>query len=100
MYAHSTEWARHVEELSVVEEAPDALGQLSCTRRSRLGTIPQTLLLRAYPLTYRVVTIEKIAVNAVMAGCLPEYMPVVITAMEAVLDERFLLHARPYFLTL
>jgi hypothetical protein len=34
-------------------------------------------------------TVEKIAINAVMAGCLPEYMPVIITAVEAVADERF-----------
>jgi len=34
-------------------------------------------------------TVEKIAVNAVMAGCLPEYMPVIITAVEAVADEKF-----------
>jgi hypothetical protein len=31
-------------------------------------------------------TIEKIAVNAVMAGCLPTYMPVLITAVETLLD--------------
>ncbi len=37
-------------------------------------------------------TIEKIAINAVMAGCLPEYMPLIITAIEAMLDERFNLH--------
>lgn len=29
-------------------------------------------------------TIEKIAVNAVMAGCLPQYMPVLIAAVEAI----------------
>ena len=34
-------------------------------------------------------TIERIAANAVMAGCLPEYMPVVVTAVEALLEERF-----------
>lgn len=28
-------------------------------------------------------TVEKIAINAVMAGCLPEYLPVVIAAVEA-----------------
>ncbi|MFC1990891.1 hypothetical protein ACFLU9_01915 [Chloroflexota bacterium] len=28
-------------------------------------------------------TVEKIAINAVMAGCLPEYMPVIIAATEA-----------------
>ena len=32
---------------------------------------------------------EKIAVNAVMAGCRPEYMPVLIAAVEAVSDPEF-----------
>ncbi len=31
-------------------------------------------------------TVEKIAVNAVMAGCLPTYMPVLIAAVEAMVD--------------
>lgn len=35
------------------------------------------------------VTVEKVAVNAVMAGCLPHYMPVVVAAIEAILDPRF-----------
>jgi hypothetical protein len=34
-------------------------------------------------------TVEKIAINAVMAGCKPEYLPVVITAIEALADPRF-----------
>ena len=34
-------------------------------------------------------TVERIAVSAVMAGCLPEYMPVVIAALQALMDERF-----------
>ena len=34
-------------------------------------------------------TVEKIAINAVMAGCLPEYLPVVIAAVSAVADRRF-----------
>jgi hypothetical protein len=34
-------------------------------------------------------TVEKIAVNAVMAGAEPEYLPVIITAVEAVADDRF-----------
>jgi hypothetical protein len=33
-------------------------------------------------------SVEKIAINAVMAGCKPEYLPVVITAVEALLDDR------------
>ena len=38
-------------------------------------------------------TIEKIAVNAVMAGCKPEYMPVVVTAIEACAEPEFNLYA-------
>ena len=38
-------------------------------------------------------TIEKIAINAVMAGCKPEYMPVVVTAIEACADPEFNLYA-------
>ena len=34
-------------------------------------------------------TVERIAVNAVMAGCLPDYMPVVIAGVEALCDEGF-----------
>ena len=34
-------------------------------------------------------TMEKIAVNAVMAGCRPEYMPVLMAAVEAVMDPSF-----------
>jgi hypothetical protein len=37
-------------------------------------------------------TVEKVAVNAVMAGCKPEYLPVVLTAVEAVLEEEFAMH--------
>ncbi|MFC1867483.1 thioredoxin, partial [Thermodesulfobacteriota bacterium] len=34
-------------------------------------------------------TVEKIALNAVMAGCLPEYLPVIIAAVEAITEEKF-----------
>ena len=37
-------------------------------------------------------TVEKIAVNAVMAGCRPEYLPVVIAAVEAVCTDEFNMH--------
>jgi hypothetical protein len=37
-------------------------------------------------------TVEKIAINAVMAGCTPEAMPVIITALEAMLEEEFNLY--------
>ena len=35
------------------------------------------------------VTLEKLAINAVMAGCQPDYFPVVVAAVEAVLQEEF-----------
>ena len=38
------------------------------------------------------VTVEKIAINAVMAGCKPEYLPVVIAALEAVCTDEFNIH--------
>ncbi len=36
-----------------------------------------------------IATIEKIAINAVMAGAKPEYLPVIIAAVEALADESF-----------
>jgi hypothetical protein len=44
------------------------------------------------PPRMRVGTIEKCAVNAVMAGCRPEYFPVVLAALDAVLDPAFRLY--------
>jgi len=38
------------------------------------------------------VTAEKVAIAAVMAGCLPEYLPWVITAVEAVCNNEFNMH--------
>ena len=37
-------------------------------------------------------TVEKVAVNAVMAGCTPEHLPVVIAALEAVCTDEFNMH--------
>ena len=48
------------------------------------------------------VTVEKIAINAVMAGCRPDYLPVVLAAVEAACSDRFNLHgvlATTYFAT-
>jgi len=70
------------------------LRMLSGTRRAAdevVGTVPPDL---------NDCTIEKIAINAVMAGCKPEYMPVVIAAVEAALQEPFCMHgllATTYF---
>jgi hypothetical protein len=37
-------------------------------------------------------TVEKIAINAVMAGCTPQYFPVVLAAVETALEPAFNLH--------
>src|ERR1043165_8343373 len=49
-------------------------------------------LIALVPPNYGRATGEKIAVNAVMAGCRPEYVPVVLAAVDAVGDEAFDLH--------
>jgi hypothetical protein len=45
-------------------------------------------------ITHRAVyiTAEKVAINAVMAGCRPEYMPVVVAAVEGIGDPRWSYH--------
>ncbi len=55
------------------------------------GILPSTVL-GTVPTRGRVVTAEKVAINALMAGCLPEYMPVIIAATEAILDDAYNLH--------
>lgn len=62
------------------------LAMLDATSRSPdeiLGVVPPNLVL---------VTVEKVAVNAVMAGCRPEYCPVVLAVIEAACSEEFNLH--------
>jgi len=39
------------------------------------------------------VTVDKLAVNAVMAGCVPEYFPVILAAVEGLLDEDLALYS-------
>ena len=38
------------------------------------------------------ITVEKVAINAVMAGCRPEYFPVVLAVTEAALKPEFSMH--------
>ena len=59
---------------------------LSGTRRD-----PQSLV-AVVPPNMGEATVEKIAINAVMAGCKPEYLPVVIAALEAVCTDEFNVH--------
>ena len=48
----------------------------------------------AVPPMFGQATVEKIAINAVMAGCRPEYLPVVVAAVEAVLSPDYALEGR------
>lgn len=49
---------------------------------------PQEIIAEIPP-QYGEATPEKIAINAVMAGCLPPYLPLLITAVEAMVEEHF-----------
>jgi hypothetical protein len=70
--------------LPLIPPTPDAVKwMLSGTSRNPyevLGTINPK---------HGIATIEKIAINAVMAGAKPEYLPVIIAAMETLADETF-----------
>jgi hypothetical protein len=50
------------------------------------GKLPGDIL-GMIPARNRVITAEKVAINAVMAGCLSSYMPVIVTAIEAMCQE-------------
>src|SRR5580658_2511049 len=53
---------------------------------------PPQQLIGIEPVRGVAITAEKLAINAVMAGCLPMHFPVVITAFTAMLRPEFLLH--------
>jgi len=59
--------------LDVMSLAPDAVVGVEPVRRRRI-------------------TAEKVAIAAVMAGCLPEYMPVVVAVVRAMCEPEFGLH--------
>ncbi|MDA1257197.1 MAG: hypothetical protein O3C10_05055 [Chloroflexi bacterium] len=56
-----------------------------------LGVAPDTVL-GVEPTKGVVITAEKAAINAVMAGCRPEYMPVLAAAIDAITAPEFSLH--------
>jgi len=49
---------------------------------------PHDIVARVAP-GYGAATVERIAINAVMAGCEPDYVPILISATEAVSDANF-----------
>jgi hypothetical protein len=55
---------------------------------------PRDELVARIPPNFGRATVEKLAVNAVMAGCRPEYFPVVLAVVEAACDPVFNLHGQ------
>lgn len=70
--------------LPVVPPTPDRVERmLTGSRRDpdeALGVLPPK---------YGEATVEKVAINAVLAGCRPAYMPVIEAAVEAMIDDSF-----------
>ena len=58
-------------------------------RMLRHARRPPTTSSRTIAPGFGAATVERIAINAVMAGCDPEYLPVLIAAVEAVADREF-----------
>lgn len=83
-FFHSHGWT---DGLPIVPPTPEAVE--ACLAWAGL---PADHLVGVEPVRHRVITAEKVAINAVMAGCLPAHFPVVITAVTAMLQEPFLLH--------
>ncbi|HUA55158.1 MAG TPA: hypothetical protein VMB81_23455 [Candidatus Sulfotelmatobacter sp.] len=83
-FFHSRKWT---DGLPVVPPTPAAVE--ACLE---WGMLPPDQLIGIEPVRGRAITAEKLAVNAVMAGCLPMHFPVVVTAMTAMLQDEFLLH--------
>jgi len=81
---HSRGWT---DGLPVVPPTPDAVE--ACLDWAGLSA---DHLVGIEPVRGRALTAEKLAINAVMAGCLPMHFPVVVTAITAMLEEQFLLH--------
>lgn len=60
---------------------------------AQTGYAPDAVIAGPVAPSVSVATAEKVAINAVMAGCLPSYMPVIAAALRGVCDERFNLSA-------
>lgn len=83
-FYHSRGWT---DGLPVVPPTPAAVQ--ACLDWAML---PADQLIGIEPVRERAISAEKLAVNAVMAGCLPMHFPVVVAAFTAMLQKPFLLH--------
>jgi hypothetical protein len=81
---HSRRWS---DGLPIVPPTPELVA--ACLDWALL---PASHLIGIEPVRERALTAEKVAINAVMAGCLPMHFPVVVAALTAMLQEPFVLH--------
>ena len=83
-FFHARNWS---DGLPIVPPTPDMVG--ACLDWALL---PADHLIGVEPMGERVIVAEKVAINAVMAGCLPMHFPVVVAAITAMLQDPFVLH--------
>lgn len=79
--------ARRTDGLPVVVPTPERVARML----DAAGDLEPDVILGAVGPRMGAATVEKVAVNAVMAGCAPDVFPVVMAAVEAVCDPVFTL---------
>jgi hypothetical protein len=83
-YFHSRNWT---DGLPIVPPTPDEV-----QAHLDWAMLEADHLVGIEPVRARRITAEKLAINSVMAGCLPMHFPIVVAAFTAMLQEPFLLH--------
>ncbi len=84
-FVHARRWG---DGLPILPPTPERVARmLTGTRR------PPDEVIAAVAPAFGAATVERIAINAAMAGCRPEYLPVLIAATEAIAVPRFNLGA-------
>ncbi len=83
-YLHSRGWTDGLPVMPPTEAAVAAMLEYAL--------LPADHLIGVESVRARAISAEKLAINAVMAGCLPSHFPIVVTAFTAMLQEPYLLH--------
>ena len=77
--------------LPIVPPTPERVEAMFASLDSSLFT-PQQVIAEIPP-NWGGATVERLAINAVMAGCRPEYLPIIVAAVEAMGDPAFNFYA-------
>ena len=80
-YFHEQGWS---DGLPVMPPTEDAVATMIAG-----GPLPGDEVLGIMPPVEGTVTVEKVAANAVMAGCRPDYFPVVLAGVKALLQPKY-----------